>query len=1475
MLHLRFCLTRLSSSLLSFMAACLIALAMPAGVLAADYVVTTTNDSGAGSLREALASAGDGDRIVVAPGVSGTITLESVLPTLNSIEFVNAQGLSLYMPNGDGTTHPLVVGSRKTISGLLPGSITTRGIDQPSAIYGKGALTFADEMSAALSATSSDDATPTVIAMGDITFEKDVSGSIFAQSDASTYGLYTGGVLSLKSLSGSIESRGSTGGGMEGDSVTILGDLSGSIVAVMSRSHGRGIYSFHDVNIGSLSGSISASTKEHQAGGVYVEGGNLNIHGPLSGSIAVSAGTHDAYGLFATRNISLGDMSGDISVDAARLAAGMVAWNDLIIDGDMSGSLSVAAHSGKAVGIISGNAIQINGDLSGSVFVSASSSVHGFETEAFLLDGKMSGSLVARTNGRYAVGIGATGLEFRINDVFSGSVDVSAQLEAYGLRAIKAIALNNGLTGSVTAVAREDRAYGIFSEQDITISNALSGTVSATAGGSEAYGLYSQRTIQLGAMSGDISADAGAATAVGILAWDDVIIDGDMSGSISATTSEGPAVGVVSGDSIRINGDLSGSVFAASGDSAKAFDTNAFLLDGKMSASLVVRAGGRYGLGITATGPEFRIDDVFSGSVDVSAQSEAYGLKSIKTIALNNGLTGSVAAVARDSLAYGIFSEQDIAISNGLSGTVSATAGGAHAYGLMSMYGKIDSNGVPLAISGTVSASANGRAVAISAPQGLNLNVTGSLLATDSSGSGEAYAIRAGAYDWRTYDWIDGGAVDDTVVLGDGASVIGKIDLGGGTNLLTLDGAGSMSGVVSNITTMTKSGAGIWSTDGDITANALSVLGGTLNVNVDPASTSTVRVATDLAVQDATLKVNGSQAATSMHVANDLTLQDGSLVVNGSQGDASTMEVARDLIARSSAVTVNGSQAGSSMRVTNDFTLQDGSLVVNGAQGTASALHVANDLTLRNSTVTVDGAQAAAASMHVANNLTVQDCELTVTGSRAATPTMRIANDFALQGGKMQVGISQTDTPTVLVTNTFTNNSEVTFVLDGLVESGKTFTVLSSGNLLGGGTYDIDSMLLSTSVVGSNVNVTKKSYLDILDTTDDNALALATALDSLTGTATGDMATILAELENAPSQKAFTSYLDELSGLFSSGTTAMSLGTAQQLSLATQTRMAQMRTYQTFMARNEYAPDPEDPESWPMVASNGDLAGVMFRGPESRPNGVHLRMLGRTGLMDTHGGYDGYDYRSMLISGGYDRVLRDGLLVGVSGGYARTDADYKDVGKSDSSLDSYSLGFYGTWFDEQWYVDAMISAAYNKYESNRQIPAFARIAKSDSTGYTVSAKNAGGYRFDVGGFGLTPNISVEYTRFHQNGYTESGAGAANLTLPDVDSNFLESGLGLKLDRAWQTGFGQIIPEISASWMHEWFTQDKSLTVSMTGMPGTVFSQTTAQTARDAYRFGAGVRLLHDKGMSLALNYQGEVEEHASSHSLMCEAQFVF
>ena len=599
---LRFCLTRFFSRLFLFMVLCLVTLVPASNVLAADFEVTNLNDSGAGSLRQALASAGDGDRIVVSPSLSGTITLSSAMSPLNSIEFVNAQGLNLYMPNGDGSTHPLIVGSAKTISGFLPGNIATRGIVQPSAIYGMGALTFAEEMSGTISATSSSASTPAIIARGDITFEKDISGSVLAQSSNGTHGIFTGGLLSLKSLSGSIEARGIDGGGIEAEYVTISDDISGSIIAVID-SHGYGIYSAHDIDIGSLSGSISTNTKGSISRGIITLYGNLNINGPLSGTIVASAGGSEAYSLYSMKNMTLGDVSGVISAEAkANMAFAVSCGKDLIIDGDVSGSISAAAGS-RAHGFFSNQSTQINGDISGSISASAGSSAYAFSSEGFTLNGDMSGSLVAMATGN----------------------------DAYGIESI---------------------------------------------------------------------------------------------------------------DTMTLNG-------------------------------------------------------VLSGSVEATAQTRAYGLKAIDTMTFNNGLTGSVTAVTRDDLAYGIFTEQDIALSNGLSGTVTASAGGANAYGLLSLYGKIDGNGGPLDISGTVSATAQGRAVAISAPQGMNLNVTGSLQATDTSGGGEAYAIRAGGYDRVTHIWIPGGAVSDTIVLGNGASVVGKIDLGGGTNLLTLDGAGSLNGDVS------------------------------------------------------------------------------------------------------------------------------------------------------------------------------------------------------------------------------------------------------------------------------------------------------------------------------------------------------------------------------------------------------------------------------------------------------------------------------------------------------------------------------------------------------------------------------------------------------------------------------------------------------------------------------------------------------
>jgi outer membrane autotransporter protein len=721
-------------------------------------------------------------------------------------------------------------------------------------------------------------------------------------------------------------------------------------------------------------------------------------------------------------------------------------------------------------------------------------------------------------------------------------------------------------------------------------------------------------------------------------------------------------------------------------------------LSGDLAMNIQVEdTSGGDAYGLYSTG-DMTVADL-SGSVSASAGTYyAYGLVGVGDMAVDT-LSGSVSASADTSYAYGLYGNSSLTVDQ-LSGSVSATAGSYGAFGVYSPGTLQNSSGGAVEISGAVTAQAKGLAVAVSANNGMNLNVTGTLTATDTSGGGEAYAIAAGTDD-GSGNWTVGGAYDDTVTLGSGASVTGNIELGGGTNLLTLEDLGTFIGDISNITTLTKTGSGTWSTTGSISTDTLTVSGGTL-----------------------------------------------------------------------------------------------------------------------------------------------------------------------------KVAVSQTASPTVTA-DTVTNNGTILFSLDGSLTRGTSFTALSATSSLSGtGTYGTGSIFLRAEVNGNNVDLTALTFADMFRGTDQTWEQVAEALDDSYAGATGDLADLISAIEKSGSQAKAESAMAQLTSPLLGQSMDLTLGAAHLQSLVTQSRMAGRRTYLAYQDRK--ALDRDDPGSWPLIAAMGDLSGLLGRSPQDHPQSLYLRTAGRTGSMDSHGGQSGYDHQTFILSGGYDHVLGDSVLAGISAGYGTTRADYDDQGGSRSVTDSYALGVYGSWFKGHWYVDALLAAMYNRHDLHRELPALGATATARPDGHTLSAKTEGGYRFETGSWGLTPRASLEYTRFHQDGYTETGAGAANLIMGDTDSNFLESGLGLTVDRTWKTGRGRVIPELSAMWLHQWLARDRAITYAMTGLPGTVFSDTLAEASQDTLRLGAGVRLLLDeKNLILTARYQGDLEEHARSHSLLAEVQYVF
>lgn len=101
-------------------------LVFSASTAAATLTVTNTADSGAGSLRAALAAAAAGDTIVFAPGVTGTISLATPLVASRALNIIGP-GSSLLTISGNDKVQVLI-GSNTSGTLLLEGLTITRGL---------------------------------------------------------------------------------------------------------------------------------------------------------------------------------------------------------------------------------------------------------------------------------------------------------------------------------------------------------------------------------------------------------------------------------------------------------------------------------------------------------------------------------------------------------------------------------------------------------------------------------------------------------------------------------------------------------------------------------------------------------------------------------------------------------------------------------------------------------------------------------------------------------------------------------------------------------------------------------------------------------------------------------------------------------------------------------------------------------------------------------------------------------------------------------------------------------------------------------------------------------------------------------------------------------------------------------------------------------------------------------------------------
>lgn len=392
-------------------------LALPAAAEAVT-TVTNTSDSGAGSLRAALATAPSGDTIEFAPGVSGTISLTSgVLSITQSVTIAGPGAGTLTISGNHNTTvfdiAPSLANQDVTISGLTiaNGSATTNGggilannavrsltlsgdnisgnqvsITNPGASSGGGGVYIDGGILVVTDSTITDNS---VILTGSASGASG-GGGLYDNSGSVTV---TGSDVSDNTVVQSASAGSSGGGGIYSNSGGVdvqTSTVSNNSATVDSSTFGSdgggGIYAnsgtvtLGHAGVGSNTFQLTASTDGNSGGGgVYSNGGDIEA---VSSSVDFNTaqmtdnstiGNDGGGGLYSNGG-GIGSVFSSISQNTAIVSAnGNGNGGGAIFDDGRGGTYLVSTLSGNSVSL-SGYGAQNGG---GAIFSFGTSQISG------------------------------------------------------------------------------------------------------------------------------------------------------------------------------------------------------------------------------------------------------------------------------------------------------------------------------------------------------------------------------------------------------------------------------------------------------------------------------------------------------------------------------------------------------------------------------------------------------------------------------------------------------------------------------------------------------------------------------------------------------------------------------------------------------------------------------------------------------------------------------------------------------------------------------------------------------------------------------------------------------------------------------------------------------------------------------------------------------------------------------------------
>lgn len=567
--------------------------------------------------------------------------------------------------------------------------------------------------------------------------------------------------------------------------------------------------------------------------------------------------------------------------------------------------------------------------------------------------------------------------------------------------------------------------------------------------------------------------------------------------------------------------------------------------------------------------------------------------------------------------------------------------------------------------------------------------------------------------------------------------------------------------------------------------------------------------------------------------------------------------------------------AGHGLTVTF-FQVEAGTLIANGTY-TSSLCSVYNNATLKG-TGTFNGTGAvnidSTATLAPGNSI----------GQMTVNRDLWFGPNATLE---IEVNVGASDSIVVDGVVTLNGTLSVVDLSGGTIAGGTQYNIISAtGGFTGSFDQIVDDSAVLDFVVDQNgpflrlTGYLERTYRDVADT--GNRRAIGGVLDEARGAA--QLATLTGELDALDDAE-----LNQAMQSLAPGAAASMIFTTQRnteqfaINLGRQARasrngsLAMTSTDHTgfgLPGRTLLAMTGQDPQLLAYAMQQTDAEADAPAGeasPQADPAqsrwNLFVMPFGQVGQVDSSSQRVGYDHWSTGLTAGLDYRLNGQWVVGVCGAYQYSRADFDD-GLGEGTLHSGRIGPYVNWTRGPWQLDASVTGGYHWYDNDRHVMVggFDRTATSEHEGFDISAFAQLAHDCQLGAWTLTPSIAVQYIHLEEDGYTETGAGPANLVVDDSDHDALRSVVGARLWRTVEANGLQLVPELWAGWAFEWLDNEPELTSRFVSGPATSFTTISDTAGRHSALIGAGVTALINARTSIYGKHETEWTDVARTHS---------